>query len=81
MFYAIVILAAIFTMPAKAASEGELIKMPEGVYVLNMAKSIVRGGGPVAEMFRVEKDKTTVIGWNLAGQLVNFVFPDPVIDG
>jgi hypothetical protein len=76
-----VVVALGLTLPAQAASEQELIKMPEGVYVLNMAKSIVRGGGPVAEMFRVEKDKTTVIGWNVAGQLVNFVFPDPVIDG
>jgi hypothetical protein len=49
--------------------------------VLNMTKSIVRGGRPVAEMFKVQKDKTTVIGWNVARQLVNFVFPDPVIDG
>jgi hypothetical protein len=81
MFYIVVILAGIFAMPAKAASEAEPVTMPEGIYVLNMTKSIVRGAGPVAEMFRVEKDKTTVLGFNTAGQLVNFIFPDPVIDG
>jgi hypothetical protein len=75
-----IIVAIGLTLPAKA-SELELIKMPDGIYVLNAAKSVVRGGGPAAEMFKVEKDKTTVIGWNVAGQLVNFVFPDPVIDG
>jgi hypothetical protein len=76
-----IIVAIGLTLPAKAAGEGEPVKMPEGVYVLNIAKSIVRGAGPVAEMFRVEKDKTTVVGFNTAGQLVNFIFPDPVIDG
>jgi hypothetical protein len=72
--------AGVLAVPAKAA-EKEPVNLSEGVYVLNTAKSVVRGARPVAEMFKVEKDKTTVIGWNLAGQMTNVVFPEPVMDG
>jgi hypothetical protein len=71
------IIVAGLTLPA----EVEAGRLPDGIYVLNMAKSIVRGAGPVAEMFKVEGNKSTVLGWNTAGAVVNFSFPDTIIDG
>jgi hypothetical protein len=74
--YIIVILTAIFAVPAKAA-ELEPVRMPEGIYVLNMAKSTVIYGttAPIAQLVKVEKDKSTVLGFNsLPGNgITNFV--------
>jgi hypothetical protein len=75
-----ILIAIGLTLPA-FGQEQEPAKLPNGIYVLNMAKSIIRGAGPVAEILKIEGDKTTVIGFNNAGGQTNFVFDAPAIDG
>jgi opacity protein-like surface antigen len=73
--------AAIFAMPSKAAEVVEPVRLPDGIYVLNMAKSVIHGAGPVAEMFKLENNKSIVIGFNNAGEQVNFSFDQVAFDG
>jgi hypothetical protein len=77
-----IIVAVGLTLPA-FGQEQERVRMPDGIYVLDMAKSIVRGAGPAAEIIKIEKDKTTVVGLNNAGGLVNFSadFDPSLFDG
>jgi hypothetical protein len=76
-----IIVAIGLTLPAEAAEVEVFDHLPDGIYVLDAAKSVIHGAGPAAEMFKVEGRKSTVIGFNNAGGLVNFSFPDAVIDG
>jgi hypothetical protein len=76
--------AIIFAMPAKA-TEVEPVRMPDGIYVLNLASSIVISGTtPPAQLVKIEKDKSTVLGFNdrIPGGVSNYVLNrDGAIDG
>jgi len=62
-----IIVAIGLTLPAKAA-EVEAVKLPDGIYVLNLAKSNIRGAGPKGETYSAEGDKITVTGFGNDGQ-------------
>jgi hypothetical protein len=64
-----VVVAVGLTLPAKAA---EPVKLPDGIYVLDMAKSVIHGAGPIAEIVKIEKGKSTVVGFNNRGGQTNF---------
>jgi hypothetical protein len=70
-----IIVAIGLTLPAKAA-EAERARMPEGIYVLNVAKStIIRGALPLAQVIRLEKDKSTVVTIGPNGGVGTFTIP------
>jgi hypothetical protein len=69
------------TLPVKAAEVVEPVKLPDGIYVLNMAESVIHGAGPIAEIIKIEKDKSTVVGFNNAGGQTNFSFDEVAFDG
>jgi hypothetical protein len=76
-----IIVAVGLTLPA-IAQETERAQLAEGIYVLNVAKSTaLRGILPPAQFVKVEKDKSTVVGWNAAGEVINFTLPFPPPDG
>jgi hypothetical protein len=79
MFYIIVILAAIFAMPAQAA-DTEPVRLPDGIYVLNITKSAVRGPSLQAEILKVEGDTITAMQFSADGKPRTFVYKR-IVDG
>jgi hypothetical protein len=76
-----IIVAIGLTLPA-IAQETERVQLAEGIYMLNVAKStVLRGALSPAQFVKIEKDKSTVIGWNGAGDVINFTLPNTPIDG
>jgi hypothetical protein len=72
-----IIVAIGLTLPA-IAQETERAQLAEGIYQLNVAKStVLRGILPPAQFVKIEKDKSTVVGWNGAGEVINFTLPFP----
>jgi hypothetical protein len=69
------------TLPA-LAQETERAQLAEGIYMLNVAKStVLRGTLSPAQFVKIEKDKSTVLGWSAAGQVINFTLPIARPDG
>jgi hypothetical protein len=76
-----IVVAIGLTLPAKAAEVVEPVKLPDGIYVLDMAKSVIHGAGPIAEIVKIEKGKSTVVGFNNRGGQTNFSFDEVAFDG
>jgi hypothetical protein len=76
-----IIVAIGLTLPA-IAQETERAQLAEGIYMLNVAKStVLRGALSPAQFVKIEKDKSTVLGWSAAGQVINFTLPIAPPDG
>jgi hypothetical protein len=72
-----IIVALGLTLPAFGQ---EPIKAPDGIYVLNLAKSNIRGAAPKSETFSLEGDTITVIGFGFDGKPRSFTGKN-VVDG
>lgn len=59
--------AALFSVTLQAFGQ-EAIKAPDGYYVLNLAKSAIRGPAPKAEALKLEGDTMTVINFGADGK-------------
>jgi hypothetical protein len=75
-----IIVAIGLTLPA-FGQEREPVRLPDGIYVLNIAKSVIPVFGPTAEIVKIEKDKSSVIGFNTDGGQTNSVFDIAPADG
>jgi hypothetical protein len=75
-----IIVAVGLTLPAKAAEVVEPIKPPDGIYVLNVAKSTFHGPVVKAEMLSQTGDTFTATGFGANGQPFTIVFPG-IADG